>query len=130
KKGKRGKGERGKALPSYTCLLPFRHFAVSPFPPISLLWQYLITFGYVIVGPVLYLFLLLFLYAGVGSVHAQTSTVPDHPSALFQRLLTSIRQIQILDNHAHPAFPGDPEMDALTFEAGRLAALEPFALPL
>ena len=78
----------------------------------------------------LYLFLLLFLYAGVGSVHAQTSTVPDQPSALFQRLLTSIRQIQILDNHAHPAFPGDPEMDALTFEAGRLAALEPFALPL
>ncbi|TMA52718.1 MAG: hypothetical protein E6J80_12005 [Deltaproteobacteria bacterium] len=78
----------------------------------------------------LYLLLLLFLYAGAGLVHAQTSTVPDQPNVLFQRLLTSIRQIQILDNHAHPAFPGDPEMDALTFEAGRLGALEPFALPL
>ena len=61
-----------------------------------------------------YTLVLLFLCAWTGSVHAQTSTVPDQPNVLFQRLLTSIRQIQILDNHAHPAFPGDPEMDALT----------------
>ncbi|MBI3303904.1 MAG: amidohydrolase family protein [Deltaproteobacteria bacterium] len=73
--------------------------------------------------------LLLFLYAGLGLAQAQTTSA-GQPDVLFQRLLTDIRQIQIIDNHAHPALPGDPEMDALTFEPAGLAAMEPFPLPL
>jgi uncharacterized protein len=76
-----------------------------------------------------YLLLFLVMFAWSGLARAQPSA-PDQSDALFQRLLTAIRQIQIIDNHAHPALPGDPEMDALTFEPVGLAAMEPFSLPL
>ena len=72
--------------------------------------------------------LLLFLSACIRSAEAQ-SIAPTQADALLQRLLTAIRQIQIIDNHAHPALPGDPEMDALTFEPAGLAAMESFPLP-
>jgi hypothetical protein len=78
---------------------------------------------------VLYTLFLLVLSVWVGSAYAQTPA-PGAPDALFQRLLSAIRQIQIIDNHAHPALPGDAEMDALTFEPAGLAAMEPFPLPL
>ncbi|HJY83404.1 MAG TPA: amidohydrolase family protein [Candidatus Binatia bacterium] len=77
----------------------------------------------------LYPLLLFLLSACLGSAAAQ-SVVPNQTDALFQRLLAAIRQIQIIDNHAHPALPGDPEMDALTFEPAGLAAMESFPLPL
>jgi hypothetical protein len=63
-----------------------------------------------------------------GPVYAQSS-VSNQTGDFFQRLLTAIRQIPIIDNHAHPALPGDPEMNALTFEPAGLAALEAFPLP-
>src|SRR5713226_10179315 len=72
--------------------------------------------------------LVFFLSVCIGSAEAQ-SVVPNQADALLQRLLTAIRQIQIIDNHAHPALPGDPEMDALTFEPAGLAAMESFPLP-
>jgi hypothetical protein len=86
--------------------LPLPHFALLFFP----------------------LFILLF---GVwtGTVQAQTVD-PGQSSALFQRLLAAIRQIPIIDTHAHPALPGDPEMDALTFEPAGLSALGSSPLPL
>lgn len=70
--------------------------------------------------------LLLFVWAGSASAQAPVSAQPD---ALFQRLLTATRQIQIIDNHAHPALPGDAEMDALTFDPAGLGAMEVFLLP-
>jgi hypothetical protein len=76
-----------------------------------------------------FLLSLFFLSVWGGTVYGQLPD-PGQADALFQRLLTAIRQIQIVDNHAHPALPGDPEMDALTFEPAGLAALEPFPLPL
>lgn len=60
---------------------------------------------------------------------AQTSPAA-HADALSARLLTAIRQIQIIDNHAHPALPGDRERDALTFDPASVAAREPVLLPL
>jgi hypothetical protein len=77
----------------------------------------------------LYSLLLFLLSACLGSAAAQ-SVVPNQADAVFQRLLTAIRQIQIIDNHAHPALPGDPEMDALFFDADGLAAMESFPLPV
>jgi predicted TIM-barrel fold metal-dependent hydrolase len=73
---------------------------------------------------------LLFLAAWIGAAQAQAPLVPSSDDALIARLLAAIRQIQIIDNHAHPALPGDPEMDALTFEPAGLAAMTPFALPV
>lgn len=77
----------------------------------------------------LYPLLVFFLSVCIGSAEAQ-SGVPNQADALFQRLLTAIRQVQIIDNHAHPALPGDPEMDALFLDADGLAALESFSLPV
>ena len=95
-------------------------FSGSPVPP---------PVRCVIAGPVLFTLLLFFLSAWIEAAQAQTPT-PGQPDALFPRLLAAIRQIQIIDNHAHPALPGDPEMDALTFEPAGLAAMESFPLPL
>jgi hypothetical protein len=69
------------------------------------------------------------LLLGASLVYAQTPSAPSSDT-LFQRLLTAIRQIPIIDNHAHPALPGDAEMDALTFASAGLSAMEPFLLPL
>ena len=77
-----------------------------------------------------YSLVLLFLAAWIGAAQAQAPPAPSSDDALFSRLLAAIRQIQIIDNHAHPALPGDPEMDALTFDPAGLAAMEPFALPV
>ena len=71
-------------------------------------------------------FLLLLIWAGSAHAQAPASTQSD---ALFQRLLVAIRQIHIIDNHAHPALPGDAEMDALTFDPAGLGAMETFLLP-
>ena len=77
----------------------------------------------------LYVLLSFFLAIGIGSANAQ-GLDPSQSDALFQRLLAAVHQIQIIDNHAHPALPGDPEMVALTFEPAGLAALEVFPLPV
>ena len=69
----------------------------------------------------------LLLCAGV--VQAQIPSEPPS-DALFQQLLTAIRQIKIIDNHAHPAFHGDAEMDGLTFDPAGLSAVEPFPFPI
>jgi uncharacterized protein len=37
---------------------------------------------------------------------------------LYQTLLESIRQIQIFDNHSHPGFPDDPDVDAMAAPPG------------
>ncbi len=59
---------------------------------------------------------------------AQTSLpVPD--DALFTRLLATIRQIQIIDNHAHPGLPGDVDREALSFHLGGTTSQE-ILLPL
>jgi len=47
-------------------------------------------------------------------VYAQGIAPNQADAPLFQRLFTVIRQIQIIDNHAHPAFAGDPETHLLT----------------
>ena len=60
------------------------------------------------------LFVLLMIVGAGREALAQTTLVP-HADPLYSRLLAAIRQIQIIDNHAHPALPGDPEMAALTF---------------
>jgi hypothetical protein len=63
-----------------------------------------------------------------GIVQAQPP--PLFPAdSLVQRLLTAIRQLPIIDNHAHPGLIGDAEMDALTFAPTGLSAMEPFLLP-
>lgn len=74
-----------------------------------------------------FIFAVLLLCAGV--VHAQAPIEPPS-DVLFQRLLTAIRQITIIDNHAHPAFPGDAEIDALTFAPEGLSTMEPFLWPV
>lgn len=77
----------------------------------------------------LYCLLLFFLSAGIGSAAAQ-SVAPHQADAPFPRLLAAIRQMQIIDTHAHPALPGDAEMDALFFAADGLVAMESFPLPV
>ncbi|MBI3798875.1 MAG: amidohydrolase family protein [Deltaproteobacteria bacterium] len=77
----------------------------------------------------LYCLLLFFLSACLGSAQAQSSAA-NQADALFPRLLAAIRQIQVIDTHAHPALPGDPEMEALFFAADGLTAMEPFSLPV
>ena len=99
---------------------PVLRFSGSPF---------LLPAWCVIAGPMLYCLLLLFLSACLGSAEAQ-SLAAKQADALFPRLLASIRQIQVIDNHAHPALPGDAEMDALFFAADGLTAMESFSLPV
>ncbi|HEV8712900.1 MAG TPA: hypothetical protein VGX03_08745, partial [Candidatus Binatia bacterium] len=77
----------------------------------------------------LYCLLLFFLSTCIGSAEAQ-SVAPRQADAPFPRLLAAIRQMQIIDNHAHPALPGDPEMDALFFAADGLVTMESFPLPV
>lgn len=74
-------------------------------------------------------FILAVLLCWGGIAQAQAPTLLPSDS-LVQRLLTAIRQIPIIDNHAHPALTGDAEMDALTFTPAGLSAMEPFLLPL
>jgi hypothetical protein len=76
-----------------------------------------------------YFLFLLISFLWVGSAYAQSEISLVQSDALFQRLLATIHQIQIIDNHAHPALPGDPEMDALTFEPAGFAVMESFPLP-
>jgi predicted TIM-barrel fold metal-dependent hydrolase len=83
----------------------------------------------VIGAPVPYRSILVVCFLCAGIAQAQTPSEPS-PDTLFQRLLTAIRQIPIIDNHAHPALIGDAEMDALTFAATGLSAMEPFLLPV
>jgi hypothetical protein len=77
--------------------------------------------------PYRFILIVSLLYAGIA--YAQTPSAPS-PETLFQRLLTAIRQIPIIDNHAHPALIGDAEMDALTFAPAGLSVMEPFLLPV
>ena len=77
----------------------------------------------------LYCLLLFFLSACTGPAEAQSVT-PHQADAPFPRLLAAVRQMQIIDTHAHPALPGDAEMDALFFAAAGLMAMEPFSLPV
>src|SRR5690242_11439686 len=66
-----------------------------------------------------------------GGREALAQTPPaTHVDALSARLLTAIRQIPIIDNNAHPALPGDREMNALTFDFPNAAIQESVSLPL
>jgi predicted TIM-barrel fold metal-dependent hydrolase len=74
--------------------------------------------------------LLLFLLVGNGR-ELLAQTLPAATSdALYTRLLKAIRQIQIIDNHAHPAFPHDPEKAVLPLSLSGVIAQEPALLPL
>lgn len=72
---------------------------------------------------------LLCLLIGIRDVAAQTSPV-GYSDALASRLLTAIRQIQIIDTHARPALPGDREMGALAFDPSVAVTREANTLPL
>ena len=61
-----------------------------------------------------FLWILFLLLSGSREALAQTSS-PAATDALFARLLAAIRQIQIIDNHAHPGLPGDLEREVLSF---------------
>lgn len=75
-----------------------------------------------------FLFVLLLLIGSGRETFAQA--VPAATAdALYGRLLKAIRQIPIIDNHAHPALPGDVEMDALSFDAASPSPRETVALP-
>jgi len=102
---------------------PFPRFSVSfPAPRRPAQQRVIGTFV-----PHFFILAVLLLCAGVAQ--AQPPTAPASET-LFQRLLTAIRQIPIIDNHAHPALLGDAEMDALTFAPTGLSAMEPFLLPV
>ncbi len=46
---------------------------------------------------------------------AQATPLPNsEEAALYTRLLATIRSIPIFDNHAHPGFADDPDVDAMT----------------
>jgi predicted TIM-barrel fold metal-dependent hydrolase len=78
---------------------------------------------------VLFLLLLFLMTGGGREVRAQTMPVATSDT-LHTRLLTAIRQIQIIDDHAHPALPGDPEKAVLGFSPSGATAQEPAILPL
>src|SRR5438045_447625 len=49
---------------------------------------------------------------GTLSLAAQSRPlVPPAAGAIYQRLLPQISQIRLFDHHAHPAFPGDDDVD-------------------
>jgi len=77
---------------------------------------------------VLFLLILLLTIAGGREASAQATPV-SHPDSLQARLLKAIRQIPIIDNQAHPALPGDVEMDALTFDSTGVASPVARTLP-
>lgn len=50
---------------------------------------------------------------------AQSTPYPsENLRPLYDNLLRSIEQIQIFDNHGHPGFPDDPDVDAMTSPPG------------
>ncbi len=71
---------------------------------------------------------LFLLWAGVGCEVAfgQSQPLPgrDVPE-IYQRLLSEIEKIPMFDNHGHPGFPNDPDVDAMQIPADSSA---PFRL--
>src|SRR5947209_5408975 len=62
--------------------------------------------------------------AGIFSVrlHAQASPYPAADvKELYQYLLSAIEQIRIFDNHSHPGFADDPDVDAMAAPPGSAA---------
>src|SRR2546423_13474709 len=52
-------------------------------------------------------------------VWAQARPYPDADlQNTYQRLLAEIQKIPIFDHHAHPAFPDDPDVDAMAAPPG------------
>lgn len=52
----------------------------------------------------------------------QATPYPDqNVRQLFEKLLTSIQQIRIFDNHSHPGFADDPDVDAMASPPGSSA---------
>jgi uncharacterized protein len=61
---------------------------------------------------------------GIFSVrlHAQSSPYPTaNIKELYGNLLSAIEQIPIFDNHSHPGFPDDPDVDAMAAPPGSAA---------
>ena len=53
--------------------------------------------------------------ASVRLAQAQAQPLPSRDvQPIYQRLLRQIHQIKIFDHHAHPAYPDDPDVDAMT----------------
>lgn len=60
--------------------------------------------------------------AWVPRARAQACPLPEADvRSIYQRLLQQIDQIPIFDNHAHPAFPDDPDVDAMVAPPGSSA---------
>lgn len=55
-----------------------------------------------------------------GQVLSRPYAGPDRDE-LYRTMLTTIRQIQIFDDHSHPGFPDDPDVDAMTSPPGSAA---------
>lgn len=50
----------------------------------------------------------------IAPAQAQSRPFPDGKlNDVYQRLLARIRHIPVFDNHAHPGFPNDPDVDAM-----------------
>ena len=107
---------------------PFHRFPGSPISVLDIGPRRSVQ-QHIIGALVPYRFILVVCLLCAGIARAQTPSAPS-PETLFQRLLTAIRQIPIIDNHAHPALIGDAEMDALVFAPTGLSVMEPFLLPL
>jgi predicted TIM-barrel fold metal-dependent hydrolase len=76
------------------------------------------------------LLLILFLTVGGGRDALAQTGPPATSDALYARLLKALRQIHIIDNHAHPALPGDRERAVLSFALSGANAQESATLPL
>src|SRR5919201_1222063 len=51
------------------------------------------------------------LAAGLSLAAQSRPLVPPAAAAIYQRLLPQISRIKLFDHHAHPAFPGDADVD-------------------
>ncbi len=55
-------------------------------------------------------------------VRPQSSAVPsENTQALYHEFLAQINRIQIFDNHSHPGYADDPDVDAMTSPPGSSA---------
>jgi uncharacterized protein len=60
----------------------------------------------------------------MASLRAQTLSTPygsGDRDQVYRRMLDAIRQIKIFDNHGHPGFPDDPDVDAMAAPPGSSA---------
>jgi uncharacterized protein len=64
------------------------------------------------------------LVAGVVPAQQAPDAVPSRPQdyqATYSRILTAVEKIPIFDNHSHPGFADDPDVDAMASPPGSIA---------